>query len=162
MPIVVSLLALAAFAWAFYASPAFRPWGLGLAAAISLALGGWLLLTEGRSKPQPEIAASELTLDQLDLQRVGRGATLTGRVLNGSAAYRLRDMTIVLRLHDCPAADTPPATCPVLGEATATARPDAPAGQIRAFSALFAFPNLAPAAGTLRWDWEITGTRATD
>ena len=67
----------------------------------------------------------------------------------------------MLRLRDCPAEDTVPDTCPVIGEATAIARPDVPPGQIRALSAHFVFSNLPPVAGTLRWDWRITGTRAT-
>lgn len=50
--------------------------------------------------------------------------------------------------------------CPVIGESTAIARPDAPPGQIRGLSASFVFTNLPPLLGTLSWDWEVIDTRA--
>jgi hypothetical protein len=163
MPIAVLVLALVAYVAALLAYPGFRPWGVagGLVAAAALAL----YLTRQAPESQragARIAASELTLDQVEVTPTQRGATLTGRVRNGSERYRLRDLTLVLRLRDCPAEDTPPETCPVIGEATAIARPDAPPGQIRALSAHFVFANLPPVAGVLRWDWRIAATRATE
>ncbi len=83
-------------------------------------------------------------------------------MLNGSARYQLRDLTLDLRLLDCPAPDTPLDTCPVIGEAQAIARPDVPPGQLRGLSAHFVFADLPPVQGTLRWDWRITDIRATD
>ena len=125
------------------------PWGVagGLVAAAGLAL----YFT--RQAPEAEragtrITAAELTIDQVEVAPTPRGATLTGRVHNGSDAYRLRDLTLALRLRDCPAAETPVEACPVIGEATAIARPDAPPGQIRALSAHFLFSSLPPVAGT--------------
>jgi hypothetical protein len=50
----------------------------------------------------------------------------------------------------------------VIGEADAIARPDVPPGQLRGFSAHFLFTDVPPLTGTLRWDWRITATRATD
>jgi hypothetical protein len=82
-------------------------------------------------------------------------------VQNGSPEFRLRDMTLGLRLRDCPEPEADPPSCPVIGEAQAIARPDVPPGQLRAFSAHFSFANLPPVAGTLRWDLAIAGTRAT-
>ncbi len=100
-------------------------------------------------------------LSDLALSDNLRGATLTGRIQNNSERFRLRDLTLTLRLRDCPASDTPPADCPVIGESRAIARPDVPPGQIRALSAHFVFSDLPPVAGTLRWDWTIVDTRAT-
>lgn len=163
MPIVVLALVVAAWLYAVVAAPRFRVWTLASGAIVCLVLGLYLW----RSEPEAEaartrVAPSELTLDQLALERVGRGATLRGRVLNGSPTYRLREMTLVLRLRDCPTDDAVPTDCPVIGESTAIARPDAPPGQLRAFDALFVFANVPPVTGVLRWDWEIAETRATE
>ena len=162
MPIAVLVLVLVAYGAALAAYPGFRRWGIagGLVAAAGV---GFYLAREApeAARAGTRIPASELVLDQVEVEPTGRGATLTARVHNGSEAYRLRDLTLALRLRDCPAEDTAPDTCPVIGEATAIARPDVPPGQIRALSAHFVFSNLPPVAGTLRWDWRITGTRAT-
>lgn len=163
MPIVVLALAVAAWLVAVVAAPRYRVWTLALGALVCLALG----LSLWRSQPEAEaartrVAPSELTIDQLALERIGRGAALRGRVLNGSPTYRLREMTLTVRLRDCPTEDAAPADCPVIGESTAVARPDAPPGQLRAFDALFVFANVPPVTGVLRWEWEITGTRATE
>jgi hypothetical protein len=107
------------------------------------------------------IAADEITLDQLDFEATPRGATLTGRVLNASPDWRLREMTLAVTLRDCPDADIPPDDCPVIGEASAVVRPDTPPGQLRGFTARFVFANLPEVAGVLRWDWRITDLRAT-
>jgi hypothetical protein len=162
MPIAVLVLALVAYAAALLAWPGFRRWGIagGVAAAAGLALyfTGQAPETE---RSGTRIPVAELTLDQVEVTPTARGATLTARVRNDSEAYRLRELTLTLRLRDCPAAETPVEACPVIGEATAIARPDAPPGQIRALSAHFLFANLPPVAGTLRWDWRMTATRAT-
>jgi hypothetical protein len=161
LPIAVLVLALTAYAYAMLAYPEFRRAGAigGALAAIGLALYFWEHAPEG-TRAGDRVPPAELTLDQLDLQRTPRGATLTGRVQNGSG-FRLRDMTLAVRLYDCPA-DTEPPDCPVIGEAETIARPDVPPGQLRAFSAHFVFANLPRLAGTLRWDWRVTGTRATE
>jgi len=86
---------------------------------------------------------------------------VTGRVANGSERFRLRDMTLALRLHDCPDPEAEPASCPVIGEATSIARPDVPPGQLRGFSAHFGFADLPQVVGTLRWDLSVAATRST-
>ena len=163
MPIAVLVIALVAYAAALLAYPGFRRWGIagGVVAAAGLAL------YFSRQKSEAEragrrIAPAELTLDLVEVAPTARGATLTGRVRNGSEAYRLRDLTLALRLRDCPAEATPVEACPVIGEAQAIARPDVPPGQIRALSAHFVFSSLPPVVGTLRWDWRITAIRATE
>ena len=163
MPIAVLVLALVAYVAALLAYPGFRPWGIG----VGMLAAAGLALYFARQAPEAErawtrITAAELTLDQVEVTPTQRGATLTGRVQNGSEAYRLRELTLALRLRDCPDEETPVEACPVIGEATAIARPDAPPGQIRALSAHFLFSSLPPVAGTPRWDWRITAIRATE
>lgn len=164
MPIAILVLFLVGYGYALVVLPQAR---LPLAAAgvvIGLGIAAYLW-QQGPSEAErsaTRIAAGELSFDQLDLARSGRGATLTGRVTNGSAAYRLREMSLDLRLRDCPSPETDPADCPTIGEASAIARPDAPPGQIRAFSAHFSFANVPPVTGTLRWDWTVTALRATE
>jgi hypothetical protein len=162
MAIAILVLTLVAYGYALIAYPEFRKPGLIAGAVAAAGLAVYF------SRQQPEaarsgslIAPEELTVDGLTLEQTLRGASLTGRVTNGSVDYRLRDLTLTLRLRDCPAPDTPPADCPVIGESRAIARPDAPPGQIRALSAHFTFTELPPVLGTLRWDWRITETRAT-
>lgn len=164
MPIVVLVLALVGYGYALLVLPrARRALGVaGLVVAFALGLYLWRQSPSETERAATRIAPAELTFDQLDLARSGRGATLTGRVTNGSSRYRLREMTLDLRLRDCPAPDSAPGDCPVIGESSAIARPDAPPGQIRAFSAHFIFANVPPVAGTLRWDWQVTGLRATE
>ena len=162
MAIAILVLTLVAYGYGLLAYPEFRK--PGLIAGLIVAAG--LAIYFARQPPEAVrsgqlIAPEELTLDALTLTETLRGASLAGRVTNGSADYRLLDLTLVLRLRDCPEADTPPEACPVIGEAQAIARPDAPPGQIRALSAHFIFSSLPPLKGTLRWDWRVTETRAT-
>ena len=157
MPIVALVLAVVVCVLVAVSFPAFRlPVMIG-GAVIAALLVGVLLL----SRPaEIAIAPEELTLDQIAVERTVRGASMTGRVKNTSA-FRLRDMTLALRLHDCPTPEAVPETCPVIGESTAIARPDVPAGQIRAFAAHFGFAGVPPLLGTLRWDLTVAATRAT-
>jgi len=162
MPIAALILAFAVYAYGLIAYPEFRLWGLSLGAALAIGVGVALWRDGiGPGSDAPFIAAEDLTLDALALRRTQRSAALTGRVLNGSSDFRLREMTLRLRLFDCPDESVAVETCPVIGDATASARPDAPPGQIRGFEALFVFTNLPPLTGVLRWDWAVTETRAT-
>jgi hypothetical protein len=162
VPLVVLVLALLAYAFALLSYPEFRRPGLigGALVALGLGLYFWLQTPEA-ARATARIAAEELTLDKLDLARTPRGATLSGRVQNGSDRYRLREMTLVVRLYDCPAGAAAP-DCPVIGEAQSIARPDVPPGQLRGFSAHFVFADRPPVAGHLAWDWRIAATRATE
>ena len=162
MPVAVIVLALVAYGYALAAFPEYRRAGLVLGALVALGLGLYFWRTEPEAtRTQIRSAPEELALDEIALDRTARGATLTGRVRNGSPEFRLREMTIVLRLHDCPEEATPLPDCPVIGEATAIARPDTTPGRIRGFSAHYVFANLPPVTGVLRYEWAITGTRAT-
>lgn len=168
MPIAVLILALVGYGYALLVLPSARPALLvaGVVVGLGLALYFWRGGPSEAERASERITPAELAFDQLDLARSGRGATLTGRVANGSPSYRLREISLDLRLRDCPApetdAETDPETCPTIGEASAIARPDVPPGQIRGFSAHFVFANVPPVAGTLRWDWQVTGLRATE
>lgn len=163
MPIAVLVLALVAYVAALLAYPDFRRWGIvgGVAAAAGLAVYFLWGAPPEATRAGMRIAPEDLVLDQLELERTTGGATLTGRVRNDSQDYRLRELTLALRLRDCPDAAGPVEACPVIGEATAIARPDAPPGQIRALSAHFVFRSLPPVTGALRWDWNVVSTRAT-
>lgn len=157
MPIAVLVLVLVAYGYVLIAYPQVRKPALIGGALIAAIVATSVLL----SRPEAiAITADELTLDQIAVERTGRGASVAGRVENGSP-FRLRDMTLSLRLHDCADPDAEPATCPVIGESTAIARPDVPAGQIRAFAAHFVFAGVPPVAGTLRWEMSVVETRAT-
>ena len=163
MAIAVLVLALVAYAAVVLAYPGFRRWGIVGGIAVAAALGFYLVRQEPEAvRAGTRIAPGELTLDQIEVAPTGRGATMTGRVRNGSERYRLRDLTLALRLRDCPSEEAAVESCPVIGEATAIARPDVPPGQIRALSAHFLFSSLPPVAGVLRWDWRITAVRATE
>ncbi len=163
MPIVVLILALAAYAYALIIEPGIRRWGLVGGAAVGLGLAVYLWQTSPETtRAALRITPEQIVLDQLELARTPRGAVLAGRVRNASPEWRLREMTLTLRLRDCPEAATAPNTCPVIGEASAIARTDVPPGQIRAFSAHFIFASVPEPVGTLGWDWEITDIRATD
>ena len=163
MPIVVLIIALAAYAYALITEPGFRRWGLIGGAAVGLGLAVYLW----RTSPETASAAmrippGQIVLDQVEMSRSPRGAILDGRVRNTSPEWRLREMTMILRLRDCPDEAAQPDTCPVIGEANAIVRPDVPPGQIRAFSAHFIFAGLPEPVGVLGWDWQIVETRATD
>lgn len=163
MPIFVLIAALAAYVYALITQPGFRHWGLvgGAAAGLGLAVYLWQTTPE-TSQAEQRIAADEIVLDHLEITRTPRGAVLSGRVLNRSETWRLREMAMTVRLRDCPQEAAGPEGCPVIGEASAIARPDVPPGQIRAFSAHFLFANVPEPEGRLDWDWRITGTRATE
>ena len=157
MPIAILVLVLVAYGYVLIAFPQVRIPALSGGAAIAAIIAASVFL----SRPQQiTIAPEALTLDQIVVERTARGASMTGRVENGSP-FRLRDMTLSLRLHDCAEPDAEPATCPVIGESTTIARPDVPSGQIRAFTAHFAFANVPPVLGTFRWEMTVVETRAT-
>jgi hypothetical protein len=163
MAVVVLVLAIVAYGYAMAAYPEYRTPGLLLGGLVALGLGIYFWRTEPETaRTAIRIAPEELVLDRIALERTARGATLAGRVENTSERFRLREMTIALRLHDCPEAATGLAGCPVIGEASAIARPDTPPGQIRGFSAHYVFSNLPAVTGVLRFEWEIVATRATD
>lgn len=157
MPIAILVLVLVAYGYVLLAYPQVRKTALIGGAVIAAIVAASLTL----SRPEHiAIAPDSLVLDRIEVERTARGATLTGRVENTSP-WRLRDMTLSLRLHDCADPEAEPASCPVIGESTTIARPDVPAGQIRAFSAHFAFSGVPAVAGTLRWEMTVAETRAT-
>jgi hypothetical protein len=162
MAVAILVLTLVAYGYCLIVFPEFRRPGLVIGVLAAAGLAAYFTWQDPQSeRSASQIEPAELTLDNLALDETLRGATLTGRIRNGSEAYRLRDLTLALRLRDCPEPETPPEDCPVIGEASAIARPDVPPGQIRALSAHFIFTDLPPLVGTLRWDWRITDIRAT-
>jgi hypothetical protein len=162
MPIAILVLVIVAYGYVMVAYPEYRTWGLALGAVVAAGLGAYFWFTEPESaRTAARIGPDDVVLDQVELERTIRGATLSGRVRNQSQGFRLRELTIALRLHDCPEEDAELADCPVVGDAAAIARPDAPPGQVRSFTAHYTFPNLPPDISFLRWEWSIVETRAT-
>jgi hypothetical protein len=164
MPIFILVLTLVAYGYLLIVRPDLRRPALAVGALVTAGLAAYFLMQPApeASRSASRIAVSEITLDEIAVERTARGASVSGRVSNGSKRYRLRDMTLALRLRDCADARAAAETCPVIGEGAAIARPDVPAGQIRAFSAHFSLAGVPPAAGTLRWELTVTETRATD
>jgi hypothetical protein len=162
MPIVIVVLVLGAYVYALITLPEFRRPGLVLGVLVAAGLGLYFWLGPEAEVERIRIAPAELTLDQLEFTRSTRGGTLEGRVANGSPEFRLREMTIEVNLFDCPPSAAELSGCATIADASAIARPDAPPGQLRGFSASFVFPNLPPVEGDLRWDYEILETRATE
>jgi hypothetical protein len=162
MPIAVLVLTLVAYGYVLLVYPEIRRAALLVGALLAAALAAYFLwATPEAQVAETRIAPEDLTLDHIETERTPRGATVTGRVTNGSERYRLRDMTLVLRLLDCPDPADLPDSCPVIGESTAIARPDVPAGQIRAFTAHFIFSGVPPVVGTFRTELTVTATRGT-
>lgn len=163
MSVAILVLALVAYGYVLLVYPEFRRWGLIGGVLAGAALGFYLWQQDPEAvQAGHRIESAQITLDTLALEHTPRGVTLSGRVTNRSPDYTLRDMTLLLRLRDCPAPGDAPEDCPVIGESRAIARPGVPPGQIRGFSAHFVFADLPSVAGTLRWDWEIVETRATE
>lgn len=159
MPIVVLVLALVTYAWAMIAYPAFRRAGVVVGIAVVAALAAYFALNEPEDAAAGRrIAPEELAIDEVMIERTIHGATMSGRVLNRSPEYRLRDMTLSLRLRDCGAGLE--AECPVIAEASAIARPEVPPGQLRAFTAIFLFDSLPPPGEAQHWEWIVTAIRA--
>lgn len=160
MPIVVLVVVLVAYAWAMIVYPGFRRPGTLAGLAVTAALAAYFALNEPEDvSAGRRIAPEELIIDAVTIERTIRGATMSGRVLNRSPEYRLRDMTLSLRLRECGAGLE--AECPIIAEASAIARPEAPPGQLRAFSATFLFNALPPSSEAQHWEWKVTAIRAT-
>jgi hypothetical protein len=160
MAVVVLVLVLVAYGFVLVSYPELRSVALGVGGAAVAGLGAYFWLTEPEdTQSGGRIAREEVVLDRVEVVPSLRGATLTGRVRNGSPSYRLREMTLVLRLRDCPelaGSDD----CPVIAESTAIARPDVPPAQVRAFQARFIFAPQPVIEGTGRWEWDLVDVRA--
>jgi len=113
-------------------------------------------------RDQTRIAATDLTLSDLELVEDARFLRFTGRVTNGAADAELRDFHVQITMRDCPAPQTPPADCAIIAQDTGIARVDVPAGQTRAFSAVINFVDMPEVIGVPVWDHSITAVRATD
>ena len=102
------LLAIVAYAAALAATSRSRPPHSAGGLAAAAGVFGFYLAREAPEAVQAgtRIPASELVLDQVEVEPTGRAATLTARVHNGSEAYRLRDLTLALRPRDRPGEDT--------------------------------------------------------
>jgi hypothetical protein len=162
MPIAILVLVLAAYVYVLAAVPEWRIPGIVLGALATAGLGAYLVLTE----PEAETAAHRIppeavVLSTLDFERTARGGVLSGRIENTSPDFRLREMTVTLRLHDCPPDTSDELGCPVIAEDTALVHVDVPPRQIRAFTAPFVFVNMPSVLGELRWTHHIDATRAT-
>lgn len=162
MPVAVLIIALAAYVYAMVAAPRFRIPGAIGGALIAAGLTWYLIVSPSESERAAGlISVEDLTLDRLELEQTPRGATLRGRVENLTETAHLREMTITVRLFDCPLAETELDGCAIIGESSAIARVDVPPGQLRGFSAHYIFPDRPALIGVPRWDQRITALRAT-
>ncbi len=110
----------------------------------------------------PEMALEQLELTELAVEQDERFVRVSGRAANLSETFRLREFRLLATLHDCPAADSAFTDCEVIAQDDGIARVDVPAGQVRAFSAVFSFRNVPDLHGIPIWDYELTELRATD
>ena len=164
MPIAVLVLALVAYGYALLAYPEFRRPGLIGGALIAPVLGALLLAAGAGGDPRrqphrPRASSPRPARRRADGARRHPDRPRPQRLRR----FRLRDMTLALRPPRLPRPPTPAGDCPVIGEAQGhrPARRARPARSAR-FSAHFLFAGVPPVAGTLRWDWRIAATRATD
>ncbi len=163
MQIAVIFLAVAGYIYVLYEIPKLRIAGAIFAAALFGGLGVYLATAD----PEPELEINRIPVGQVDLSEVAfdlgvRTSELSGRVVNNSADYTLTGLTLVVRLFDCPGVDSPLDTCFVIGEDDGLARATVPPGQLRDFKATLLFNGLPDIEGVMRWDYQVTGTRALD
>lgn len=132
---------------------------LGCAAillAVMVEIGG----TES-ARREVRIAASELTLTQIEFVEGRRYIRLTGRAANGSERYTLRDFHVTAELYDCPELTSEAAECTVIAEHDTVARVTVPPGQARDFDTVLGFADQPEPQGVPRWSFEITEINAT-
>lgn len=163
MPLAVLAIALIAYLYAMVAAPRFRIPGAIGGALVAAGLGWYFFVSESEAeRAARRVGTEDVALDLLKLERTPRGATLQGRVANGADAGVLREITIEMRLLDCPDEAVPLDDCVTIGDATGIARVDVPPGQLRGFSAPFVFAGLPPVVGVLRWEQSVIALRATE
>jgi hypothetical protein len=91
MPVAVLILVLVAYLLGLILYPEVRRWAVagGVVVAIGLAFYFSREAPEA-TRAESRIAPEEVTLDQIDVEQSIRGATLTGRIENGSESGCLR------------------------------------------------------------------------
>jgi hypothetical protein len=163
MPVAILILVLLAFAYAMASTPRARVPGAIAGVVIAAGLGWYFFSTSSETvTASRRITIEDLRIDQLQLDQTVRGATLRGRVENLSETGRLREMTIEVRLFDCPDTTTGLEECAIIADGSAIARVDVPPGQLRAFSGYYVFPDRPAVTGDPRWDSRISAVRATE
>jgi len=163
MPVAILILVLIAYAYVMLSTPKARVPGAVAGLVIAAGLGWYFYSTSSETvTASRRITVEDLRIDQLQLDQTVRGATLRGRVENLSQTGRLREMTIEVRLFDCPDATTDLAQCAIIADGSAIARVDVPPGQLRAFSGYYVFPDRPDVTGESRWESRVIAVRATE
>jgi len=161
--IAVIFLAVAGYIYVLYEIPKLRIAGAIFAVALFGGLGVYLATTD----PETELEINRISTEQVSLSELKfnlgvRTSELSGRVINNSDDYTLTGLSLVVRLFDCPGADSPLDECFVIGEDDGLARATVPPGQLRDFKATLLFNGLPVIEGVMRWDYQVIGTRALD
>lgn len=163
MPIVYLAVIIALYATILWKFPQFRLAGGIMGVLIVGGVTGYLVLVPSAGELQgSRISASELRLEAVSLEDNGRSLVLSGRVENLSENFVLRDMTLRVRLYDCPSSDSELNACEIVGDDEGIARATVPPGQVREFSAIFYYPGLPDMRGEMRWQEDILTVRATE
>ncbi len=158
---VIEILAILSLAVVLYRFPAARP-----AALASFAVLGVILIAIVVIQDQQDHAGiSDIPIDLVSitgfrLQPAYRNSyTLSGRIHNGSDARTIEELTLTVRLYDCPTGSLGDA-CVVIGEDTANVPVKVPPGQTRALQGEVAYYDLPEVEGQRVWDYEVTRIRA--
>ena len=153
MPLAILVLALVAYGYALLSFPEFRRPGLIGGALVAAGLAVYFVRNPSEAElAATRIPAEQVVLDELTLERTPNGATLSGRVRNGSDRYRLRDVTLILRLRDCPASDTAPVLAAEAADPSARASPVSPESPLSPDTPA-RLKTLAPAGTVTVWVW---------
>lgn len=129
---------------------------------VALFASYFLLPASETERRATRISVEQIALSDVDLIIDSRFLKLVGRVTNQSTAYHLRSFEIEVTQFDCPAEDIPHEECAIVGQDVSTARVDIPGGQTRDFSALLDLRDSASIIGFPVWDYQITGSLATE
>ena len=114
-----------------------------------------------------EIREYQVSQDQVQLSNLNTELSYadnwiySGRITN-SSSQTLTDVELKVKLYDCPATQSEITdSCIVIGEVDEFLTLTVPPRQARDFSDNVYFKNAMP-QGKLMWDYEITGTRASE
>ncbi len=162
MPVAALVLVILLYVYLLISKRELRkPLLAGGVVAMLLVLILTLLVPSESTNRTTRVSLDDLTIDELILTRTERGATISGRMQNGSSNGHIREVVIDMRLFDCAPGHQDLDDCLIIGDASAIARPSIPPGQTRGFTAQFLFSNLPVLSGELAWTLTPAEIRAT-
>ncbi|NMG42866.1 hypothetical protein GPA22_03830 [Aromatoleum toluvorans] len=141
-------------------SSGFRKFALGLV-ALTVAGGGLLYIQSEleQSRSLSRIAISELAFENVALKPEYSGYKLSGRIMNNSTNYTLKQVKLVVTMQDCTGA-TGSQNCITIGESSEYLYLGIPPVQARDFEepVYFAGRGLNP-KGHLQWSYSVSEIR---